>query len=71
MADFSEDYYLTIKELAKRYNCSTDGIYKRIRRGAFPPGVLLGHQRRWLMSEVLAWEDAQRQAQAPQAKEEE
>ena len=33
-----EDRFLTVRELAKRYGRTVDGIYKMIRRGAFPAG---------------------------------
>ena len=51
-----EDRYLNVRELARRYGRTVDGIYKMIRRGAFPDGVHIGSHRRWLLSKILEWE---------------
>ncbi len=51
-----EDRFLTVRELAKRYGRTVDGIYKMIRRGAFPAGVHIGFHHRWRLSDILEWE---------------
>ena len=51
-----EDRFLTVRELAKRYGRTVDGIYKMIRRGALPAGVHIGFHHRWRLSDILEWE---------------
>ena len=55
-----DEHYLSIKQLSERYGISRDGLYKQIRRGQFPAGVHFGKAHRWALSELVAWEAAQR-----------
>lgn len=62
-----EDRFLNVRDLAQRYSCTTDCLYKRIRRGDFPVGVHIGNHRRWKLSELLQWEAGLVPAQAAEA----
>ena len=51
------EVYLTVEEVAQRFNVSTDTIYRWKRDGDFPKAVKLSRgTTRWRLSEIEAWE---------------
>lgn len=55
----AEVLYLTVKDVARKLNLSTSGIFKFVRQGNFPQGTKFGAARRWLESDIDAWAAAQ------------
>ena len=56
--DRTVEVYLTVEELAQRYNVSTDTIYRWKRDGDFPKAVKLSRgTTRWRLSDIEAWEN--------------
>ncbi len=57
------DSYVSAETLAKSLGLSKIGLIALSRKGQFPPGVRIGHSRRWSVSEVKEWlnEQAQRE----------
>ena len=55
--DFATEQFLTVDQVASRYNTSTDSIYRWKRDGSFPKGVRLGKgTTRWRLSDLAAYE---------------
>ena len=51
------EQFLTVDQVAARYNTSTDSIYRWKRDGDFPKAVHLGKgTTRWRMSDLTAFE---------------
>ena len=55
-----EERFLKVSELAERYGLTKNAIFKMVRRGAFPAGVLFGGARRWPLSQLTEWENSKR-----------
>ena len=54
----SDDYLLTIKEVAKRVSLSRSGIYGMVKLGSFPAPQRIGAKAvRWRSSTIQAWID--------------
>lgn len=52
-----ENLYLTVDQVAKRLNVSSDSIWRWKRAGQFPPAVRVGPGcTRWRLSDVEAYE---------------
>lgn len=57
----SQTLYLTVRQVAERYNVSTDTIWRWKRKGDFPKAVHLGTKTtRWRMSDLIAHEASMR-----------
>ena len=57
MTDTNQPTYLTVRDLAKRYQVAVNTIWGWARNGNLPKPIKLGHQcTRWLRSEVEARE---------------
>ena len=55
------EQFLTVDQVAARYNTSTDSIYRWKRDGDFPKAVHLGRgTTRWRLSDLTAFESALR-----------
>lgn len=55
------DVFLSVRDLAERWQMAEQTIYNRISRGAqMPPSMRLGKRgaRRWRLSDVQAFEEA-------------
>ncbi|MBC7478652.1 MAG: helix-turn-helix domain-containing protein [Pseudorhodobacter sp.] len=53
----TSEQYLTVDQVASRYNTSTDSIYCWKREGDFPKAVRLGKgTTRWRLSDLAAYE---------------
>ncbi|MBQ8692388.1 MAG: AlpA family phage regulatory protein [Synergistaceae bacterium] len=52
-----EDFagYIDVKEVIKKVNLTSAGIYARIKAGTFPAGVKIGSARVWTESEIDEW----------------
>lgn len=48
--------FLSAREVATRYGLTRGTVYRMAEGGTLPPGIRLGHTRRWLMSELEEWE---------------
>lgn len=49
--------YLSVEQVAARYNVSKDTIWRWRREGEFPKPIRLGGKTsRWRLSEIEAWE---------------
>ena len=55
--------FLNAKELSRTLGISRSGLFQLVRRGELPAGVKLGHSRRWQVSEVRDWLQAQAKTQ--------
>ena len=51
--DFSE--FIDVKEVIKKVNITSAGIYARIKAGTFPAGVKVGSARVWTEAEIDEW----------------
>ena len=50
--------YLSVTDLAERFNCSKDSIYRWKREGDFPRAVKLSPGMvRWKLSDIEDWEN--------------
>ena len=54
--------FLSSKEIGLIFGISKSGVFNMLKRGEFPVGVRVGRNRRWTLSEVQAWYDAQKAA---------
>ena len=61
-----EDFvgYIDIKEVIKKVNLTSAGIYARIKAGTFPAGVKVGSARLWKSAEIDAWLNSRERAEA-------
>ena len=51
------EVYLTVEEVAQRFNVSTDSIYRWKREGDFPKAVKLSPGTvRWRLTDIVDWE---------------
>ena len=52
-----EDFigYIDVKEVIKKVNLTSAGIYARIKAGTFPAGVKVGSARVWTEAEIDEW----------------
>ena len=48
--------FLTVNEVAERYGICKASVVNHVRDGKFPRGILIGHSRRWALSELEAFE---------------
>ena len=55
--------YMTVKQLADRYQVCNISVYRWVREGKFPKPIKLVGATRWRMSDVLAWEAEQQGAE--------
>lgn len=55
----TEVQYLTVKDVAQRLKLSQSAIFNFLRKGKFPQGLKFGASRRWLMSDIDDWAQAQ------------
>ncbi|MTH77165.1 helix-turn-helix transcriptional regulator [Paracoccus aestuariivivens] len=54
----SQNLYLTVEQVARRLNVSTDSIYRWKRNGDFPTAVKIGPGcTRWRLSDIEAHEN--------------
>ena len=54
----SDDYLLTIKEVAERVSLSRSGIYSMVKLGSFPAPQRIGAKAvRWRASTIQNWID--------------
>ena len=51
--------YANATQLAECLGISRSGLLQLCKRGQFPRGFRLGHNRRWSVSEVKAWLERQ------------
>ena len=54
--------FISSKDIARLFGISKSGIFNMLKRGDFPEGIRVGRNRRWRLSEVSAWFDAQEAA---------
>ncbi len=54
-----DERYLSVREVAARYEVCRDLVYRWIRDGRFPRGMHFGRLHRWPLSEIMKWETAQ------------
>ncbi|WP_439156064.1 helix-turn-helix transcriptional regulator [Yoonia sp.] len=55
----SDNTYLSVGQLAERFACSVDSIYRWKREGDFPKGIKLGPgTTRWLLRDIEDWESS-------------
>lgn len=54
--------FLSSKEIGRIFGISKSGVFNMLKRGEFPVGIRVGRNRRWRLSEVQAWFDAQEAA---------
>ena len=59
--------FLTIQQLAERFQVSVGCIRAWRLRGEGPPAIKLGNSLRWDLSEVDKWVDAQRESRWEEA----
>lgn len=53
-----ETVYVRAQWAMRRYSLSRTTLWRQVKAGAFPPPCRLpGGQRRWLLAELLKWED--------------
>ena len=55
-----EEKFINAEQLAQVLGISKSGVFALVNRGYLPSGYRLGHCRRWLLSEVRKWLDAQK-----------
>ncbi len=61
-----DDRFLRIGEVCRLVGCGRSWIYARLREGAFPQPVRLGHRTVvWREAEVRAWMNARAATRAP------
>lgn len=58
----TESEYLTIQQLAEKFQVSVGCIRSWRLRGEGPPAIKLGNSLRWDSTEVDRWVDAQRES---------
>lgn len=44
--------FMSATELSKAFGISKSNIFKLARRGVLPKGILIGHSRRWAISDI-------------------
>ncbi len=44
--------FMSAAELSKAFGISRSNIFKLARRGVLPRGILIGHSRRWAVSDI-------------------
>ena len=44
--------FMSATELSKAFSISRSNIFKLARRGVLPRGILIGHSRRWAVSDI-------------------
>lgn len=54
--------FLSSKEIGLIFGISKSGVFNMLKRGEFPEGIKVGRNRRWTLSEVQAWYEAQNAA---------
>lgn len=54
--------FISSKEIGRMFGISKSGVFNLLKRGEFPEGIRVGRNRRWRLSEVEAWIDAQESA---------
>ena len=51
--------YVTVNEIAELLRVSRSTLYALIQRGKFPPGLKIGHSRRWPVDSLKAYLESQ------------
>ena len=54
--------FISSKDIARILGISKSGVFNLLQRGDFPVGIRVGRLRRWRLSDVKAWIDAQEAA---------
>lgn len=54
--------FISSKEIARILGISKSGVFQLTQRGEFPVGIRVGRNRRWRLSDVQTWIDAQESA---------
>jgi predicted DNA-binding transcriptional regulator AlpA len=54
--------FLDVPQLADRWGVSVKVVYGLRYRNDCPPAVRIGRELRWRLEDVVAWEDARREA---------
>ena len=49
------DSWLTPKQVCERLNIGYTTFFEWVRKGKLPPGLYLGKEKRWRMSDIEAW----------------
>lgn len=52
----SNEQFLTVQQVAERYNVSSDTIYRRKKEGTFPKACKVGSSTRWRLFDLLEYE---------------
>ena len=56
--------FVDAKFITNRYGISRDCLHRWVRHDLFPRGVHFGKMHRWALSELIAWEQQQAEAEA-------
>jgi len=56
MATYTDTLYLSVDQVAQRFNVSKDSIWRWKRNGEFPKPFKLGGATRWRLSDIEDWE---------------
>jgi len=56
MATYTDTLYLSVDQVAQRFNVSKDSIWRWKRNGEFPRPFKLGGSTRWRLSDIEDWE---------------
>lgn len=59
MSDPLSERLLSVDDLAERYCVPKATIYQWLHKGTAPRSLKIGRYRRWKLSDVLRWENAQ------------
>ncbi len=49
--------FLSVRDLATRYNINTRTVYRLAKEGKLPPFFKVGASRRWRLSDLMAFEN--------------
>ena len=56
MTIYGNNLYLSVDQVAQRFNVSKDSIWRWKRNGEFPRPFKLGGSTRWRLSDIEDWE---------------
>ena len=54
--------FLSVRDLATRYNINTRTVYRLVKEGKLPPCFRVGASRRWRISDLEKFENAGKEA---------
>ena len=67
MTATTENEFLSVEELSRRYSVPVSTVYAWLHKGTAPASLKIGKHRRFRLSDVLAWEDDRTDDRTPDA----